>query len=81
MGRVDVYKRQSLSSAGTMARSADSIICMECRGRPLSDKLCAIMRPMAVLECSDSLPPRRMTALPLLRHNAAASLVTLGRLS
>ena len=32
---------------------------------------------MAWLESKASLPPRRMTALPLLRHRAAASEVTL----
>ena len=37
--------------------------------------------PIARLECSASFPPRRIIALPLLRHRAAASLVTLGRLS
>ena len=36
---------------------------------------------IARLECSASLPPRRMIALPLLRHRAAASVVTLGRAS
>ena len=37
------------------------------------------MRCRAVLECSASRPPRRMTALPLLTHRPAASTVTLGR--
>lgn len=36
---------------------------------------------MAWLECRASLPPRRMAALPDLRHRAAASAVTLGRAS
>ena len=34
---------------------------------------------MAALEWAASLPPRRITALPLLTHKAAASAVTLGR--
>ena len=33
----------------------------------------------AALERIDSLPPRRMTALPVLRQSAAESTVTLGR--
>ena len=41
----------------------------------------AMTWPMARLEWNASLPPRRMQALPLLRHRAAASVVTLGRAS
>jgi hypothetical protein len=36
---------------------------------------------IARFECTASLPPRSSTALPLRRHSAAASAVTLGRLS
>ncbi len=36
---------------------------------------------IARLEWIASEPPRRMTALPALRHSAAASEVTFGRLS
>jgi MFS family permease len=36
---------------------------------------------MAMLEWSASLPPRRRVALPVLKHSAAASAVTFGRLS
>ena len=39
----------------------------------------ASTRWMARFERSDSLPPRRIEALPLFRHRAATSLVTLGR--
>jgi hypothetical protein len=34
---------------------------------------------IAAFERTDSAPPRRMQALPLLMHSAAASAVTLGR--
>ena len=36
---------------------------------------------IAILEWNASFPPRRITALPAIRHSAAASLVTFGRAS
>ena len=46
------------------------------RGKPL-----VVAARMAREEWADSLPPRRIAAFPALRHKAAASAVTLGRLS
>ena len=54
---------------------------MQSRGRPASSRASRMMATMAQLERKASLPPRRMTVLPDLRHRAAASTVTLGRAS
>ena len=50
-------------------------------GRPLARRPCRRAATMALAERHASLPQRRMQALPLLMASAAASLVTLGRLS
>ena len=61
------------------ARSGLSIMATASAGRPASATASRSIAAMARLEWSASLPPRRMQALPLLRHSPAASAVTLGR--
>ena len=48
-------------------------------GRPSASSAVAKAAAKAWLLRKASLPPRRMAALPLLMHSAAASAVTLGR--
>ena len=52
-----------------------------CSGKPHLISSSARMRWSARLVWIASLPPRKITELPLLTHRAAASTVTLGRLS
>ena len=54
---------------------------MECPGRPAFSPESWRAAAMARFEWMASLPPRRMVALPVLKQRAAASAVTLGRLS
>jgi len=71
----------SFNSAGTRARSVVRTICTVLGSSPEAVSASAIASPIARLVWNDSFPPRRMHALPLLRHRAAASLVTFGRAS
>ncbi len=50
-------------------------------GSPAEATASRTSAPSAALECAASLPPRSITALPLLMQSAAASTVTLGRAS
>jgi hypothetical protein len=71
----------SFRSDGTSARSVDSTSCTAAGSMPACFSAAAMIVAMAWLEWNASFPPRRMIALPLLTHRAAASLVTFGRLS
>ena len=50
-------------------------------GRPAAVAASAATAASTALECAAELEPRRTTALPDVRHSAAASMVTLGRAS
>ena len=54
---------------------------MQSSGNPASAREFLMELAMAILEFMASFPPRSTTALPALRHIAAASAVTLGRAS
>ena len=69
------------SRCPTAARSVVCTRATESSGRPLDASSSARTRCRARLEWIASLPPRRIAALPLLTQRAAASTVTLGRLS
>ena len=55
--------------------------CTASPGKPLATASLEIKSTICRLLCAASLPPRRITALPLLTQIAAASAVTLGLLS
>ena len=65
--------------ANTAARSVVSITCTASTGSPARFRPAAMQRAIARLERMASDPPRRIVALPALRHRPAASAVTLGR--
>ena len=69
------------TSRGTSARSVVWTSCTAASGSPAASSPARMQRAIAWLLCRASLPPRRMAALPDLRHKAAASAVTLGRAS
>ena len=62
----------------TASRLVVLMSCMVFGSRADSLSACWMMFAMAVFECSASLPPRRMVALPAFRQSAAASAVTFG---
>ena len=64
-----------------VARSVSSMRQTQFSSSPASASAARITLAMAVLERMASLPPRSMQALPLFKHSAAASEVTLGRAS
>ena len=68
-------------SSPTAARSVVSMTCTAAAGRPAASSPARTQAAIAWLQCRASLPPRRIAALPLFRHSAAASAVTLGRAS
>ena len=65
----------------TAARSRVGTIWIASSGKPACFKPSASAAWIARAERKLSEPPRRITALPALRHSAPASAVTLGRLS
>ena len=67
--------------AGMASRSAVGTTWMACSGKLGSTDLADVINVSAInrLEFNASLPPRRMVALPVLKHSDAASAVTLGR--
>ena len=73
----------SPSKIGIASRSGTGTTWIACSGkcpvvaRPAAIIVCA----MSWLEFSASLPPRKIVALPDLKHRLAASAVTFGRLS
>ncbi len=71
----------SVTSAPTAARSVVSISCTAVAGRPAATSASPVSRASRRLLSIASEPPRRIVALPLLMHSAAASMVTFGRLS
>jgi len=71
--------RSQPSSSYSAARSDVGITWTALTGSPLSSIAAATTRPSARFERNASEPPRRMTALAVFRHSAAASVVTLGR--
>ncbi len=70
-----------LSIRPTASRSVVGTSWMAASGRPAARKPRARQTWIARLEWWLSEPPRRIAALPALRHSAPASAVTLGRLS
>ncbi len=68
-----------LTSSLTAARSVIPTTCTASTGRLAARRPACTQAAMAWLLCSASEPPRRMAALPALRHKPAASAVTLGR--
>ena len=60
---------------------AGGTICTASAGSPASSSPAWSRRPSAALDFAASEPPRKSTALPLLMHRAAASIVTFGRAS
>ncbi|MCY1438948.1 hypothetical protein D9M71_551660 [compost metagenome] len=68
-----------LISAPTASRSVVSTTCTTAAGKPASARPRWMQAAMARLEWMASEPPRRMVALPDLRHRLAASMVTFGR--
>lgn len=71
----------SCMSAVALSRLVSCTRLTQPAGRPTDAMACRMSSVMAWLERKASLPPRRITALPALRHSAAASTVTLGRAS
>ena len=74
--------QSSISSISpTSARSVDSTNCTASFGKPAATTAARTNDAKDELVRIASLPPRKMTAFPAFRHNAAMSIVTLGRLS
>ena len=71
----------SRSMMPTASRSCVGTICTAASGKPCFAKARVRHAWIAALERALSEPPRKITALPLFKHSAAASAVTFGRLS
>ena len=69
------------SSAPTRARSVLATNCTASPGSPAAVSPAAMIAASTRLLSIASRPPRSTQALPLLRHSAAISIVTLGRFS
>jgi hypothetical protein len=70
-----------VSRMPTASRSVVGTFWIAASGRPASRRPACRHSRIAPEEWKLSEPPRRIAALPDLRHNAPASAVTLGRLS
>ena len=78
-GMITSTNSSSASSAPTAARSVVPTSCTAASGRPASARPSRTQAAIARFECTASLPPRRITALPAFRQMPAASAVTFGR--